>query len=525
MFIDAHSIPAGTLIESDICIVGGGAAGIAMAREFLSSPLRVTLLESGSMEFEPKTQELYSGASVGLPYPAIDTSRLRFFGGTTNHWGGWCLPFDPIDFEARDGLPYRGWPFGRSYLDPWYRRTQPIFELGPYDYQPADWGIRPAAIPAPFNGPNFVCKMLQNSPPTRFGTFYEPDLRKAERVTVCLHANARRFEANDAGSEVSELSVATLDGNAFRVKARIYVLAAGGIENARLLLVSGKEDRGGLGNEHDLVGRFFMVHLQYSGGTIALADPYTDLSFYTNVTSNGIVYEPFNHRFVTFVWLAEDVMRRRALPNIKLAWSFDYAPEIRTIAAVRRLSHDGWSDDIRTDLAIVMHDLGGAADFLWRKALSRPAAPVLALNLECTSEPMPNPESRIRLGDTRDALGMRRVVVDWKLAAEDRNNAAAIIRLLGTEVGRTGFGRLRTNFDDATAWPPDMYGDEHHMGTTRMHQDPAQGVVDENCRLHGVSNLYVAGSSVFPVAGAANPTMTIVALALRLADRLKEMLK
>jgi choline dehydrogenase-like flavoprotein len=524
MFIDAHSIPDGTVIESDICIVGGGAAGIAMAREFLSSRLRVTLLESGSMEFEPKTQQLYAGTSVGRPYPYLDTSRLRFFGGTTNHWGGWCLPFDSIDFEVRDGLPYRGWPFDRSYLDPWYRRTQPILQLGPYNYRPFDWGIRPAAIPAPFNGPTFVCKMLQNSPPTRFGTFYEPDLRKAEQVTVCLHANARRFEANDAGSEVSALSVATLDGKEFRVKARAYVLAAGGIENARLLLVSGKENGAGLGNEHDLVGRFFMVHLQYTGGTIALADPYTDLSFYTNITSNGILYAPFNQRFVTFVGLSDDIMRSRALPNIKIAWSFEFAPEMRAIDAVRRLTHGGWSDDIRGDLAIIMHDLGGTADFLWRKATSRPALPVLALNLDCTSEPMPNPESRIRLGDERDALGMRRVVVDWKLAAEDRDNADAIIRLLGTEVGRTGFGRLRTGFDGPTAWPPDMYGDEHHIGTTKMHKDPAQGVVDENCRLHGVGNLYVAGSSVFPVAGVANPTMTIVALALRLADRLKESL-
>jgi choline dehydrogenase-like flavoprotein len=150
--------------------------------------------------------------------------------------------------------------------------------------------------------------------------------------------------------------------------------------------------------------------------------------------------------------------------------------------------------------------------------------PVRALNVHMTGEPMPNPDSRIRLGDERDGLGMRRVVADWRLTAEDKRQALALQRLLGTEVGRTGFGRLRLSLaEDDTTWPDaTIIGDEHHMGTTRMHADPAHGVVDANCRVHGVTNLYVAGSSVFPTAGAANPTLTIVALALRLANHLKQ---
>ena len=157
----------------------------------------------------------------------------------------------------------------------------------------------------------------------------------------------------------------------------------------------------------------------------------------------------------------------------------------------------------------------------------REGVPVTGPKLFLNLEPMPNPDSRIRLSQERDAIGMRKVVVDWNVTEEDKRNGAAILRLLGAEVARTGFGRLRSFLEDGDdeKWPADMYGDQHHIGTTRMHHDPSLGVVNEDCRVHGVANLYVAGSSVFPTAGAANPTLTIVALALRLADHLKEELK
>jgi choline dehydrogenase-like flavoprotein len=138
---------------------------------------------------------------------------------------------------------------------------------------------------------------------------------------------------------------------------------------------------------------------------------------------------------------------------------------------------------------------------------------------------MPNPDSRIGLGGDTDAFGLRKVTIDWQLTADDKRGMAAGHRLFGAELGRVGFGRFRSSVsDDEVSWPEDMYGDEHNIGTTRMHRDPRLGVVDENCRVHGVANLYVAGSSLFPTEGAANPTLTIVALALRLADHIKERL-
>jgi choline dehydrogenase-like flavoprotein len=140
MIVDARTVPSGTIIETEVCIIGAGAAGITLAREFIDSPFRVALLESGGMHFNVETQGLYAGQSIGVPFDPLTVSRLRYFGGTTNHWGGYCLPLDPIDFERRDDFPYHGWPFPKSYLDPWYARAQKVCRLGPDDYRPADCG-------------------------------------------------------------------------------------------------------------------------------------------------------------------------------------------------------------------------------------------------------------------------------------------------------------------------------------------------------------------------------------------------
>src|SRR5215472_998991 len=280
MIIDARGLPSGTTIEAEVCIVGGGAAGITLAREFINAPFRVALLESGGMEFEQATQDLYEGQSIGAPFDDLTVCRLRFFGGTTNHWGGYCLPLDAIDFEPRDDLPYHGWPFPKSHLDPWYARAQEVCRLGAYDYRLSSWGIPDSKTPPPFSGPIFQTKVLQENP-VRFGSFYAPELRQAPRVTVYLHANACHFDGGETGNGIKELSVKTLSGENFTVRARTYVLAAGGIENARLLLASGREGGNGLGNDRDLIGRFFMVHLEYSAGTIVLSNPHMDLDFQT----------------------------------------------------------------------------------------------------------------------------------------------------------------------------------------------------------------------------------------------------
>jgi choline dehydrogenase-like flavoprotein len=516
MIVDARSLPAGTIIDSEVCIVGAGAAGVTLAREFSNARFRVTLLESGGMDYEPDTQELYEGESIGRPFGDLTASRLRFFGGTTNHWGGWCLPYDEIDFAPREEFPNHGWPFDKSHLDHWYRRAQEVCGLGPYDYRPASWGIPASAISPPFAGPHFECKILQVSQ-VRFGAAYAQELEHSSQVTIYLHANAFHFDAGDSEAEVRKLSVKTLSGTQFSIRARIYILAAGGIENARLLLASGKEGGNGLGNDRDLVGRYFMVHLIYSGGTIVPTDPHAKFDFRSGPAGFGD-----RHPYVPLVGLSLASMRDLQLANILIHWWYQFSPVADTVMAAKRvIGGEGPGGSLMKDLAKVIGDLDGLTTVGVRKLLFREGIPIVALNLRCASEQQPNPQSRVLLGSKRDRLGMRQIVVDWQPTEHDRSMAAATLRLLATEVGRTGFGRLRWPFGENDAWPDDFYGDEHHIGTTRMHRDPMQGVVDENCRVHSLANLYVAGSSVFPNSSGNNSTLTIVALALRLADHIK----
>lgn len=519
MILDARSVPPGTILEPEVCIVGAGAAGITLAREFIASPFRVVLLESGGMNYEPETQQLYAGQSIGQPFETLTTSRLRYFGGTTNHWGGWCLPLEEIDFEPRPHLPYHGWPFQRAYLDPWYRRAQVVCGLGPFDYRPASWGIQPGEIPPPFDGPDFACKILQVSS-VRFGPAYAAELRDAPRVSVYLHANAFGFQPDKSGGAVGELPVKTLSGNHFTVRARIYVLACGGIENARILLASGPQPGPGLGNEHDLVGRFFMLHLTFSGGVIAPAHPRARFDFRRQ--GNAII-SGRKHSFVSFVGPTASVMHRLQLPSIFINWSYKLSPVVHAVDALNRvLEGEPEGGHFWADLSKVLGHLEGVADYGIRKLLFDESIFVEAMEVECASEQEPDPQSRIMLGPTRDRLGMPEVTVDWQLVPEDKSKAATVLSLLGTEIGRAGFGRLRPALVAGGPWPSNFYGNEHQMGTTRMHRDPTLGVVNENCRIHTLANLYVAGSSVFPTGGANNPTLTIVALALRLADHIKK---
>ena len=253
-----------------------------------------------------------------------------------------------------------------------------------------------------------------------------------------------------------------------------------------------------------------MVHLEYSGGVIALSKPWMD------TIAGGTSYDQFGvrRRFMSYICLSEDTRRRRHLPHLRI-----------TFRPLRpRVDATNQGGDILQNLSSVMHDLNGVATSGARKAQLE-QLPTGGLLMQCTSEQMPNPDSRIGLRQETDAFGLQTVTIKWQLTARDRQGMAASHRLFGAELGRAGLGRLWSSvIDDDNRWPKDLYGDEHNIGTTRMHKDPKFGVVDENCRVHGVANLYVAGSSVFPTEGAANPTLTIVALGLRLADHIKERL-
>jgi len=526
MFIDARAIPKNTAVETDVCIVGAGAAGITLTRELTGHSLSVCLLESGGLEYETETQSLAGGRSVGLSYPALHTTRLRFFGGTTNHWNGTCRPLDDIDFQKRDWIPHSGWPFDRSELLPYYKRAQPIVQLGPFVYSDYDWHDveKRQSI---FDGSALTSAIFQQSPPTRFGKTYQDEIERAPNVTTYLHANVLELETNASGRTITRARVTSLERNDFYVSARIFILATGGIENARLLLLSNAKNRQGLGNDHGLVGRFFMDHPivgDGNAGLIALIAP-TDFSRLLATRKEFDNFQPVGKadkppRFWHCITPSAQEMRRAKLLNFGIGIELFDGPDVPGYASARKLKRLLTKGEYLGDLWEIIQDVISNIDDI--VLTDKPDPLRVPLQVSYWAEPMPNPDSRVYLSNERDIFGQPRIELDWRLTDLDKENFGHALMLLGTELGRTGLGRLGANPE---VWDEDWVKlvalSWHHMGTTRMHANPKSGVVDANCRVHGVSNLYVAGSSIFPTAGHATPTFTIVALALRLADHIK----
>src|SRR5579859_6659449 len=274
MHIDARELPNNSLIEGDICIIGAGAAGISMALEFLNTPHKVILLEGGGFQYESQMQDLYKGKTTGQRYFPLESARLHYFGGTTGHWAGFCSPLDPIDFEKRDWVPYSGWPIKRADLDPYYARAQKNLDLGPYEYEDSYWIARDRKLDSlPFNHAAVYNKMWQFSPPTRFGEKYKDTIVKASNIHLYTYANVTNIDANEQASAIQQVTIKNFAGKAHIVKAKKFVLACCSIQNARLLLASNKQAKHGLGNDNDLVGRYFMEHLEIKSAELWLTKP------------------------------------------------------------------------------------------------------------------------------------------------------------------------------------------------------------------------------------------------------------
>ena len=221
MHTDARTLENGAVLEGDLCIVGAGASGITIARELNNTAVKVLLLEGGGFEFEQQMQDLYRGEIVGQPYFPLQAAALHYFGGTTNHWAGFCSTYDAIDFEKRDWVPHSGWPIRREDLDPFYARAQKILELGPYKYDVGDWKMGdPDRVPLLEDSDVFRTKMWQFSPPTRFGTKYRNDIVNARNIHLYTHANVVEVEANEGLTAVQAVRIRGFDGKEFRVRAR-----------------------------------------------------------------------------------------------------------------------------------------------------------------------------------------------------------------------------------------------------------------------------------------------------------------
>ena len=524
MFADLRQIESGAAFDADICVIGAGPAGISFALEFAGSSTQILLIESGGFEPEAETQALYEGPNLGLTYFDLSAARVRCFGGSSNHWDNWCGELTDIDYRRRDWVPHSGWPVTAEQMAPFYERARPLCGIGKARPASAIWkDLRTG--PLPVDSAYLDHRFWEFGGPTRFGEVYRSRLERAGNIRVLLHANASDIRTDANGRVVETVTVQSLNGKRATVRARRYVLACGGIDNARLLLASNKIEPHGLGNRHDLVGRFFMEHTVDKIGTLSTQDPHGLISRFGSTWVGKVGY-------TAGLTLSDAAQEREKLLGCSFMMSYSAKGDaIRTLQRIgKSLRERRIPNDLAADLWSVIEDVDMLAYNVYRRRwLGLPMLPkaedLQHIHLLSHNEQAPNPNSRVVLAADRDALGVPRAALDWRTTALDKQSILYFAKAIGAEMARVGAGVLRIEpwlEDGGDQWSDELAGAFHHIGTTRMADDERQGVVDADCRVHNVENLYLAGSSVFPTSANINPTLTLVALAVRLADHLKQ---
>lgn len=507
----------------DLCIVGAGAAGIAMARYFAGKPVQVAVLESGAYRYEAEVQDLYRGENVGIPYFALHECRSRRFGGSTNCWGGMCTPITDIDFQSRSWVPDSGWPYGAAELEPHMRQAHDLCGIGPYGYDETVWDML-GDKGLPFDKHLLWSHFWQMNSrygkrQVRFAKKFHGDLKTASNVRVLLNANVVDLELDEHKQRLISVKFRGRNGVDRQVFAKTFVLACGGIENARLLLNADSQRQGGIGNDHDLVGRYFQEHLQAPCAIVTPSSPDALIQYAR--------WYPFGRTYARpGITLSPSAQQQCQTLNASVSVDPIYDERYLWTAAKKV-----WDDLVArsvttTTVKNVARCIQQSPTFFpdaYRRLRygARPMGTPVQYTLYARAEQSPNFRSRVRLSDTRDRLGLRRVMLDWQTTALDHRAVNTLVDAMEQECTRLNLGKVEPlEWVRANQWPKNLVGGPHHMGTTRMSDDPRRGVVDRNAKVHGVESLYIAGSSIFPTGGHANSTLTLLATTLRLCDHL-----
>ena len=476
----------------DVCIAGAGVAGITLAKALAEQKKHVLLLEAGGQAYSRLSQDFYDGDIVGHDYFDLSISRLRYLGGTSNHWGGWCRPLDPWDFRPRDYVEWSGWPITERDSSPFLSEAIQIMEIE---------SVPPETTTFDGAEGNFTEITNRFSPPVRFKDKYHKLLETSPYIDLVLNANLVDILNASENGQVSSFVFRgySNDHKRYKAKAKKYVLALGGIENARMLLNINRKSGEWLGHSRELIGRFFMDHLVYSVGV------FIDLQ--DSLRTGQRFFSPTN-----------SFIKRHQIANFAIR----IAP-----AAKRTLTQSA-----REEMKDVVCSSDVVADFVKQIKPSFDCLPTVSEStqaglLRIASEQSPNYSSCVRLADERDRFNLHKVALDWRFLPIDRKTIRTASMEFAKLLARMNLGRAKLFdwvLDDNQELPGYKEGYEmagyHHMGTTRMGTSPKNGVVDKNSRIFGSNNLYVTGSSVFCTAGHANPTLTITQLALRLAQHL-----
>lgn len=551
MMLDMAELSDRRVLTADLCIIGAGAAGISMALQFIGQGLDVLLVESGGQRRDAKIQDMYAGSVERLDLHASpDRFRCRQFGGSTTLWGGRLSPFDPIDFEARSYIPHSGWPIAYDELLPFYREANRICEAGAFAYRIDEAFDRPMRpMIDGFNSRNFSTDHLERfSMPTNFAVRYGATLQAASNVRVLLHATATDFTFDASGRTLTQVKLSSLSGKTAFVRSRAFVLATGGVEVARLLLANRDLHTNGIGNQHGVVGRYYMCHIAGTLGHIKIDGPNSAVWHDYDISEDGtycrrrlalLAVAQRKHQIGNFIGRLHhpniaDPSHRTAALSLVFLGSRLLPWEYRTRVAS---GHDTTLQQYGRHVANLVADPVSAIRFATRmlngRFLAKRKIPSLVVaskanvfSLDFHGEQVPNPESRVVLDVAQDAVGLPRIKIDWRYTLLDVETIRTSVRLLAEDFERSGVGVLSYEPDgvEAEILRYGAYGG-HHLGTARMGNDPRTSVVDPQCLVHGIGNLFVAGGATFPTSSQANPTLTIVALALRLAKHLGDQLR
>lgn len=523
MLDDFEKIEIAGDFQTDICIVGSGVAGLTLASEFLDSGLKVLILEGGGKKDESKSQQIYRSKVVGIEHDGIHNGRFRVFGGSSTRWGGQLMTYRKEDFEKKPYIPDSGWPLKYQDIEPYYPRAESVMKVNSYSYEDEFWN-QMSVQPLPLDKKRFTYRF------SKWADFKNRNLaksigiscRQSNNISVLLHANAIEVCLQEKKDHVSHIKIKSFSGKEATVKAKIFIICMGTIETARLLLASKSTSQNGVGNDHDLVGRYFQDHISYRAARL-------------NPKSSKLFSETFNpfYRTATMHSCKVDLSAKmqdtlkcsHVMGHIDNQYSEESGfYELRRILRALQSKKNPLPSPMGAWRILRYTDdifrLIVGARLLGRRVSSKDST----FYLQLEAEQVPSKDSRVTLDDKCDALGMPCTILDWKLSGIEKRSMRKYVELFKEEWDRLDMGESSWDeklFKNDDTWLSGCTDTFHQTGTTRMSENPEQGVVDSTLKVHGIKNLYIASCSVFPTGGTANPTLTMMALCMRMADQIK----
>jgi len=525
MIIDANNIESKSIFKADICILGGGIAGIVLANELLSTNKNIILLESGSEQYDDKTQGLYEAESTPSIFPNPRASRLRFLGGSSNHWENSTERFSPIDFKKRDWISDSGWPLTYGELEPYYTKAEEYAKVDKGGYQFEFWKEK-------FNSTDIFSKSTLFSStvsksslyPTQFYREYGDNLARAKNIKIITNANVVNLKYNTETQVVNSAIFRTFKDEQHQVDANTFIMCFGGIENARMLLTFNEKYKNKLGNEYDNVGRYFMEH------------PTVRAAHFLPLQENKLdkIYEGTidDELYITArASLSEAAQMAHRTNNLRMY--FTKRSKIELSAGIssshiisNSIKNSETPEEFGGHLLNIIKDIDHIAEAFLRKELDTSFFDSThefgGYQIISMIEQTPDRNNRVQLGKEKDSLGIKKVKIDFRVTETDKEKTWTTLELLAKDPSIQSIGRVRLLKDrDSRIWTSQLGFGQHHMGTTKMSDNVKSGVVDPSLKVFGTKNFYISGSSVFPTGGHVPPTLTIIAVTIRLAHTLK----